>query len=99
MSKIALTEEALQNIVNTAVQAALSAEATVNVTKKAPQAPRQHLSVVFEKLEGEEAEKYGDISITKLLPNGNPRKRMVLTIDDAARFADFVVENFADRLE
>ena len=68
-------------------------------TKKVPATPPvTRLAVVFEALEGEEAEKYGDISITKLLPNGNPRKRMVITIDEAVRLADFVMENFADRI-
>lgn len=95
---ISMTAEQLQEIVTTAVSTALSAEATVRATKVAAKQPRQHLSVVFEKLEGEDAEKYGDVSITKLLPNGAPRKRVVLSLDDAVRFADFVVENFADRL-
>lgn len=95
---VTLTDEQFAQLLAAATNN-VSAETAVVATKKVPaKAPVARLTVVFEALEGEEAEKYGDISITKLLPNGNPRKRMVITIDEAVRLADFVMENFADRI-
>jgi len=95
---VTLTTAELTEIVAGAIATATAEQAAVATRKVPAKAPVERLSVVFEALEGEDAEKYGDVSITKLLPNGNPRKRMVITIDEAVRLADFVMENFADRL-
>jgi len=92
---VTLTNEQFAELlasVQTPEQAAVETKTVKPTPKAAP------LPVVFEALEGADAEKYGDVRITKLLPNGNPRKSMVLRLDDAARMADFVLENFADRL-
>lgn len=73
-------------------------EAAVKTSKTTPKEAPRPLKVVFEALEGEEAEKYGDVAITKVLPNGQPRKRMVLHLDDAIALAEFTLENFEGRL-
>lgn len=95
---ITLTAEQLETMMTGVAQAAVAGvtaeQASVQTSQQAPAEPRKPLDVVFEKYEGEEAERYGDVAITKLLPNGNPRKRIVLSLDDAIRLADFVVENF-----
>ena len=95
---VTITDEQFAQLLAAATNNSSPEQASVEVTKVPAKAPVTRLSVVFEALEGEDAEKYGDVSITKLLPNGNPRKRMVITIDEAVRLADFVMENFADRL-
>ena len=95
---VTITEEQFDALIAAATAPSSPEQAAVETSKVKATVPVKRLSVVFEALEGEDAEKYGDVSITKLLPNGTPRKRMVLVLDEAVEFADFVMENFADRL-
>ena len=96
---VTLTTEQFAELLSAATSNSGSAEEAAVATKQVkPTAKAAPLAVAFDALEGADAEKYGDVRITKLLPNGQPRKSMVLRLDDAARMADFVLENFADRL-
>ena len=94
---VKLTDEQFAELM-ARVSAVPAEEAAVKTSKTKPKEAPRPLKVVFEALEGEEAEKYGDVSITKVLPNGQPRKRMVLHLDDAIALAEFTLENFEGRL-
>jgi hypothetical protein len=96
---VTISNEQFAQLLAAATANSSAEEAAVATKKEAVKAPVQRLAIKFEKLEGEDAEKYGDVSIAKLLPNGGIRKRMAITLDEAISFADFVMENFAERLE
>ena len=98
MSNVTLTADQFAELMAAVASNTSAEEAAVKTSKTAPKEAPRPLKVVFEALEGEEAEKYGDVSITKVLPNGQPRKRMVLHLDDAVELAEFVLENFEGRL-
>jgi len=67
-------------------------ESAVKVSKTKPQ-PRFQATVSFEKNEGEDREKYGDITITKHY-SAKYVRRMGLWVSDAYAFAEWVLENF-----
>lgn len=69
-----------------------AAESIVKVSKTVPK-PRFQATVLFTKNEGEDREKYGDITITKQYSEKYAR-RMGLWVSDAYAFAEWVLENF-----
>ena len=69
-----------------------AAESAVKVSKTKPE-PRFQAKVSFTKNEGEDREKYGDITITKHF-SGTYVRRMGLWTSDAYAFAEWVLENF-----